>query len=294
MGPAQAIALAVGSLYGPRVLTVAQIGERVLGRYPDAAPLPQPPDLDRLLAEAGLDLVWRPDRPEGPAYERPGAGFGPTAGSSTAYQRLDTFVAAGMPPTPEVAAARQLEVKLDAAARGGGFLALSCALRLARHAEAELLRRFDLERLSLDALLLAAMRDQAQALKVSWPLVSRADGGGPAGADWNRLLQLVNRAIPSARDRILAQTRPVLLVDLGLLGRYRLQGLLTDLQNAASRPGGLPGLWMLVPMVIPGPPAIDGFIVPTVTAAQWAVVPEAWARNLHRTGTSANSQGAAA
>lgn len=294
MGPAQAIALAVGSLYGPRVLTVAQICERVLGRYPDAAPLPQPPDLDRLLAEAGLDLVWRPDRPEGPAYERPGAGFGPTAGSSTAYQRQDTFVAAGMPPTPEVAAARQLEVKLDAAARGGGFLALSCALRLARHAEAELLRRFDLERLSLDALLLAAMRDQAQALKVSWPLVSRADGGGPVGADWNRLLQLVNRAIPGVRDRILAQTRPVLLVDLGLLGRYRLQGLLTDLQNAASRPGGLPGLWMLVPMVIPGPPAIDGFIVPTVTAAQWAVVPEAWARNLHRTGTSANSRGAAA
>ena len=294
MGPAQAIALAVGSLYGPRALTVAQIGERVLGRYPDAAPLPLPPDLDRLLAEAGLDLVWRPDRPEGPAYERPGAGFGPTAGSSTAYQRLDTFVAVGMPPTPEVAAARQLEVKLDAAARGGGFLALSCALRLARHAEAELLRRFDLERLSLDALLLAAMRDQAQALKVSWPLVSRADGGGPGGADWNRLLQLVNRAIPGVRDRILAQTRPVLLVDLGLLGRYRLQGLLTDLQNAASRPGGLPGLWMLVPMVIPGPPAIDGFIVPTVTAAQWAVVPEAWARNLHRTGTSANSQGAAA
>ncbi|MCU0937377.1 MAG: hypothetical protein MUF66_15300 [Gammaproteobacteria bacterium] len=294
MGPAQAIALAVGSLYGPRALTVAQICERVLGRYPDAAPLPQPPDLDRLLAEAGLDLVWRPDRPEGPAYERPGAGFGPTAGSSTAYQRLDTVVAVGMPPTPEVAAARQLEVKLDAAALGGGFLALSCALRLARHAEAELLRRFDLERLSLDALLLVAMRDQAQALKVSWPLVSRADGGGPGGADWNRLLQLVNRAIPGVRDRILAQTRPVLLVDLGLLGRYRLQGLLTDLQNAASRPGGLPGLWMLVPMVIPGPPAIDGFIVPTVTAAQWAVVPEAWARNLHRTGTSANSQGAAA
>ena len=30
------------------------------------------------------------------------------------------------------------------------------------------------------------------------------------------------------------------------------------------------------------------------TAAQWAVVPEAWARNLHRTGTSANGQGAAA
>jgi hypothetical protein len=43
---------------------------------------------------------------------------------------------------------------------------------------------------------------------------------------------------------------------------------------------------MLVPMVIPGPPAIDGLIVPTVTAAQWAVVPHAWATNLHRTGTN--------
>jgi serine/threonine protein kinase len=293
MGPALAIALAIGSLYGPRVLTVAQIVERVLGRYPDAAPLPQPPALDRLLAEAGLDLVWWADRPEGPAYERPGAGFGPTAGSSTAYQRLDTFVAANEPPTPEVAAARQFEVKLDAAARGGGFLALSCALRLARHAEAELLRRFDLERVSLDALLLAALHDQAQALKVSWPLVSRADGGGPGGADWHRLLQLVNRALPGVRERLLAQTRPVLLTEPGLLGRYRLQGFLTDLQDAVSRPGGLPGLWMLVPMVIPGPPAIDGFIVPTVTAAQWAVIPEAWARNLHRTGTAAHPPGAA-
>jgi len=287
MGPAQAIALAVGSLYGPRVLTLAQCRERVLGRYPEAALLPDPPELDALLLGAGLDLIWRADRPEGPAYERPSAGFDPSVGSSSPHQRLDTFIAAGVPLTPEIAAARQLEVKLETAARSGGFLALSCGVRLARPVETELLRRFDLERLSLDALLVTAMRDQAQALKVSWPLVSRADGDGPGGgADWNRLLQLVNRAIPAVRERILTATRPMLLVDPGLLGRYRLQGLLADLQHAVSRPGGPPGLWMLVPMVIPGPPAIDGFIVPTVTAAQWAVVPQAWATNLHRTGTS--------
>jgi len=289
MVPARAIALAAGSLYGPRVLTVAQIRERVLGRYPEATPLPEPPALDSLLAEAGLELVWRKDRPEGPAYERPEQGLRPTAGSSTAYQRLDTFLTPGVPVTPEVATARQLEAKLDAVARSGGFLALTCAVRLARHVEAELLHRFDLTRVSLDALMLKAMREQAAVLKVSWPLVSRADASGPGTADWNRLLQLVQRATPVVRDRILGETKPVLLVDVGLLGRYRMHGLLTDLQNAVIRPGGLPGLWMLVPMVIPGPPAIDGFTVPTVTAGQWAVVPDAWAQNLHRAGTRAGA-----
>jgi len=284
MAPAQVLALAAGALYGPSALTVEEIRDRVLGRYPEAAPLPDPPELDGLLADAGLDLTWNPHRPGGPAYERKSF-MGPTVGSSTAYQRADTFVAGGEPPTPEIAAARQLEVKLAAARRSGGFLALSCPLRLARHVEEELLRRFDLERLSLDALLLRAMREQATLLNVSWPLVSRADGSGPDSADWNRLLQLVSRALPAVREQILAERDTVLLTDPGLLGRYRLQGLLTDIQNAVSRPGGLPGLWLLVPMIIPGPPAVDGFTIPTTTAAQWALVNGAWAQNQHRAGT---------
>jgi serine/threonine protein kinase len=284
MAPAQVLALAAGALYGPSALTVEKIRERVLGRYPEAAPLPDPPALDGLLADVGLDLTWDPQRPGGPAYERKRL-MRPTAGSSTAYQRADTFLAAGEPPTPEIAAARQLEVKLAAARRAGGFLALSCPLRLARHVEKELLRRFDLERLSLDALLLRAMREQAALLKVSWPLVSRADGAGPGSADWNRLLQLVSRALPAVREQILAERDPVLLTDPGLLGRYRLQGLLTDLQDAVSRPGGLPGLWLLVPMIIPGPPAVDDFTIPTTSTAQWALVNDAWAQNQHRAGT---------
>ncbi len=240
MAPAQALSLAAGALSGPAALTVEMISERVLGRYPEAAPLPAPPALDALLADAGLDLVWRPDRPEGPAYER--TGFkGQTLGSSTAWQRVDTFLTgAAEPPTPEIAAARQLEVKLLSARRAGGFLALGCPLRLTQPVQAELLRRFDLRSLSLDTLLVRAMREQAGLLKVSWPLVSRADAAGPGSADWSRLLQLVNRALPGVRERILAEPDTLLLTDLGLLGRYRLQGLLSDLQDAVSRPVRLP------------------------------------------------------
>jgi hypothetical protein len=293
MAPAQALSLAAGALYGPAALTVAAISERVLGRYPEAAPLHAPPALDALLAAAGLDLVWRPDRPAGPAYERGGLA-GQTLGSSTAYQRADTFLTGGgEPPTPEIAAARQLEVKLLSARRDGGFLALGCPLRLTQHVHSELLRRFDLRSLSLDTLLVRAMREQAELLNVSWPLVSRADAAGPGSADWSRLLQLVNRALPGVRERILAEPDILLLTDLGLLGRYRLQGLLSDLQDAVSRPGGLPGLWLLVPMIIPGPPAVDGFSIPTTSAAQWALINEAWASNQHRAGTSPAQESAA-
>jgi len=44
-------------------------------------------------------------------------------------------------------------------------------LRLARHAEAELLRRFAPERLSFDTLLIQTLREQAQTLKVDWDTV---------------------------------------------------------------------------------------------------------------------------
>ncbi len=60
MPPARAVRLSHGALNGLRMLTVSQVKERVAGRYPDAAPLPDHPVLDDLLREAGFDFRWEP------------------------------------------------------------------------------------------------------------------------------------------------------------------------------------------------------------------------------------------
>ena len=58
--PARAIKLSQGALYGVASLTVQEVRERVRSRYPEAAPLPDPPVLDTLLQEAGFEFQWNP------------------------------------------------------------------------------------------------------------------------------------------------------------------------------------------------------------------------------------------
>ena len=60
MEAGRALKLSQGALYGVASLTVQEIRERVRSRYPEAAPLPDPPALDALLLEAGFDFDWNP------------------------------------------------------------------------------------------------------------------------------------------------------------------------------------------------------------------------------------------
>ena len=65
MPAARAVRLSQGALGGLRMLTVAQVRERVAGRYPEAAPLPDRPALDDLLREAGFDFRWEESGKDG-------------------------------------------------------------------------------------------------------------------------------------------------------------------------------------------------------------------------------------
>ena len=60
MDAAQALKLSQGAIYGVASLTVDEIRERVRSRYPEAAELPGPPELDSLLREAGFEFEWDP------------------------------------------------------------------------------------------------------------------------------------------------------------------------------------------------------------------------------------------
>lgn len=283
LSAAQALRLGVGALVGPSMLSVEEVRSRIGGRFPQAEPLPDRPALDRLLAEAGADLTWDA---KANAYRRP-----TLAGLSTEESRLRGRHGTRGPAveiTPEVIDARAFEDKLAYTLKTGGFMALTCEPRHARAAEAELSRRFpEFIRLSFDTLLLDAMLAEAKAKTVDWSVVLKADAAGRGSRDWPNLLRLVNLAAPSLEERLGRLNEPVLLVHPGLIARYDLMPMLARLASEAGNPGRLPALVVLVPMLLPGVPAIDGSTVPVVGTAQWAAIPDAWIANAHRAGTRA-------
>ena len=72
LAPERSLALAQNAFFGG-VLTVEEIKNRIAARYPQAAPLPDRPKLDQLIASLGLDLKWNPAAADGRgAYEMPG------------------------------------------------------------------------------------------------------------------------------------------------------------------------------------------------------------------------------
>lgn len=294
MAPLQALRQSLGALLGTPELSAQQIQDRVRGRYPEAAPLPGRPALDHLLEAAGAPLVWDADADHGRgAYRLSTLSSAPTAGTSTAFTRHGTRPDAGADDA-EHSEAAAVEQRLQRALRQGGLLVLGVPPRLARHAEAALLRRFaapgsepaPLTRLNLDALLLDALRAQAAAARVDWRLVLAADAADPGSRDRANLQRLVQRTLPALRAALLQSPAPLLLVNPGLLARYGLLDLVTELEACAGRPGHTPGAWLLLPSSRQGLPTIDGAAVPLVNNlnnTRTLALPRAWVENRHRT-----------
>jgi len=281
MPAARTLKLALRALAGVRLLTPEQVRERVAGRYPAAQPLPDRPELDRLLKEAGSDLEWQPSARNGDgAYVAPLRDF-TTVLSATALTRL-TSVARRFEEVPaDKVEIDELDRRLVHAAANGQFLALAVSPARVLDAERILTARFALDVVSLDRLLIRHMQAFAADKKVDWRIVLRADtvpaperGGS---RDWGNLQRVVRAALPGVRDAIAAAPRPVLLTNPGLLARYNQLALLDALRECTGRPGGPPGLWVLIPSDGQQQrPTLDGRPVPVFTTAQWARIPELW------------------
>jgi len=293
-----ALRQSLGALMGVQLLTAKEIQDRVAGRFPEAKRLPPRPSLDLVLADVGALLVWRQDSKLGPGYS-PSASAGTTSlGATTQFSRADTANEGtqwGSEGRQEDASAsaielQKLEDRLAYAAKVGGFLVLGVEPRAIKYAEAELLRRFGRHRESFDSLLLKALREQADALKVDWNVVLRADGAAPTSTDRSRLMRLVNKAIPQVKQQLLSSSSPVLLVNSGLIARYGLTSIIDDLRDQVGRQGKLESLWMLLPMASSGLPMIDDMPVPVITSSQWATIPYTWAKNRHRSTDAAITQ----
>jgi hypothetical protein len=288
MAPGRALRLGLGALTGLApgdAITAEEVRRLIAGRYPEALPLPDHPDLEGMLQEAGLDLRW--DAATN-CYRRPGATLPiSSTGASSLPPRLATA------PGPrrskdnadaaDAADAANFEERLEKALRHRQFLALTVRPTLLGRCEAELLARFPtLQSVSLDALFLKHLHALAGREGIEWQVVLEADTV-IGSEDWQYLQVLVRRAVPLIRDELLASARPVLLVHPGLLARYGQMGVIEQVRDQVGQRGKCPGLWLLLPgdeqQVMP---TLDGQAVPLLGAGQHVAVPLPWLRNEHR------------
>lgn len=298
MSPVQALRQSLGALSGARELRVKDIQDRVRGRYPEAAALPGRPQLDRLLEEVGAPVAWDPAAAGGSgAYSLAILGRGQTAGTTTQFARLKTSLTTHVLDDSALAEAAAVEERLVRSLAQGGMLVLTVHPRIARRAEAELLHRFSearapseaVKRVNFDALLLDALHEQAKVARVDWNVVLQADAADHGSKHWTNLQRLVQRALPTVRTALLNSQAPVLLVCAGLLARYELMSLVTDLEQRAGRPGQTPSVWLLLPTSHQGLPVIDGVALPMVNNinnTRAVALPQAWVENKHRAKTS--------
>ena len=287
----RALKLSQGALLGARELTVEQIRERVFARYPEAAPLPGRPELDRVLTAAASHLVWVPEAAGGRgAYKAPSLDLGMVSSGSTPLPRAETAQSLPVETTPEVAEARHLEERLQRAAREGAFLALMVDPRHLQRAACELSARFDVEVVDVEAALIGQMKDEASRSGADWGVVLRADAAPAASRDWQNLLVLARRALAALERELAAPDRTLLLIHPGLLARYEQVSLLERLRDRVGRrpePGAAPlhGIWVLVPSDDAGTlPMLDGHAIPVIGPSQWARLTRTWVENAHRAG----------
>ncbi len=284
----RALALAQGALACPQggTLAAAEIRRRVAARYPDAAPLPDHPELDHLLESLSTDLFWdeslegghgayAPRRRESFTYES----------SQTLQPRLTTqlTIQPGADVPPEIVDARSLEEKLRYSLKEGSFLILSVEPQWLARAREELSRRFAVSVCDLDDVFLKELHAQASERGARWDVVLRADATPNGSTDWRNLQRLVDASLPKVEESLRSTDKTRLVVNPGLLARYDRLNLLAQVAQDVGRTNGIHGLWVLVPANDQSPlPLLNQKPIPVTNPAQHARLTEAWISNRHR------------
>ncbi|HEX6968759.1 MAG TPA: BREX system serine/threonine kinase PglW [Micromonosporaceae bacterium] len=290
LSPVRALRLAQAGVVPPqrgpqrRGLTPAQVAERVRARFPELPPLPDHPRLHKLLTDAGFDLRWDGDR------------YVPPARPSSSSMSIVVRHPSGSVPlsrwaatSPETQAALRAEEQLTGARVMGEFRALT--VRLSRYAAAreELVRRFSARPVSVAARFVGALRALVdERPKPTWETVLAADVAEPGSRAAIKFGEFVEaawkRVVPGLREELRRGGGPVLLLDAGVLARYRGMDLLYALADEAR--DGADSLWLLCPVEDANqPPRLDDSVV-RVGDNEWVALPDSWVANLHRSGTA--------
>jgi serine/threonine protein kinase len=246
MDAARAVRLAAGALLGTADLSPEDVQQRVTSRYPDAAPVPPRPELERLLDDAGTRLRWDPAAADGRGAFRQERADRITLGSTAPVLRgTSTTLPA---PSIDLDEGLLFDQRLQRALQQQSSLLLFTELEHYLDVRRRLAARFNARCIDLDSALLDALRLECKARNVQWQNVLTADEQGPSAPNWIKLQQLVAAALNRVRADLLATPGLLLLANVGLLGRYQrldfLSQLLESVPSHSPRPDAL---WILVP-----------------------------------------------
>jgi hypothetical protein len=139
---------------------------------------------------------------------------------------------------------------------------------------------------------LDALRNAAEEVGADWNVVVNADAASLQSADWRNLNHLIaSKVIPEVEQALIQGDKTVLAYHLNWLQRYGQVVMLTRVQQAVQD-GRLHGAWFLIPASPQTEmPLLDGAAVPVITSNQWALIPESWCQNLHRSGVVKTNNG---
>jgi len=282
MEAARALKLAASSLVGLPRLEVETIRKRVTARYSEAAAVPGRPMLDDLLRDAGLELIWDSTLEPFGAYRS--APVGSSISGTTHITRAATGGRARPITEPDIEAARRLDERIHQALTSGKMLTLSVDPKYLGQAQKELARRFSLETLDLDAIVLDILEALAREWEIDWNLLLSADAAPPGSADAQNFSTVLHEAWPRIERALLAHNKSALLCNVGLVARWRRMNLFATLQDACTF-ARRPPLIVLIgsPMTPDNRPVLDGQAVPVaINTTDYGRIPRVWLENQHR------------
>jgi len=258
-------------------LTPEKVRERVAARYPEAEPLPPRPELDALLDRLGLkwDEMAR-------CYVRPGLPASSSLRTLASSLSIKTTALPGEPRSmsAESLAARDFGERLRTAIERRYFRVLGVTADRAGDAVRALERKLGLAPRPLDKLLIEEIHRLCASQEIPEETIHEVDRLGPSGPGWKTLCGVVEEAAEGVCKRLLPAREPLLLVQPGLIARYRLERFLKALVAAAGADES-EAIFLLVPTHdTGGMPRINGVMaIPDLLPAQHLWMSREWLEN---------------
>ncbi|MGB4949001.1 MAG: BREX system serine/threonine kinase PglW, partial [Candidatus Competibacter denitrificans] len=176
-----------------------------------------------------------------------------------------------------------LEQRIQRALQAGKLLTLSVDLRDLAHAQRELSQRFSLPVIDFDEVVLRQLEAQARAWEVGWSVLLAADAAPAGSVDAQNFATVLHEVWPKVEAELLQGEQPALLVNLGLVARWRRMELFATLADACLHRQRPPLIVLMASRLTPDNcPMLDGQAVPVaINTTDYGWIPRAWLENAH-------------